>query len=73
MKRGDYINATLVGGENGKPRSGIYIGPRRAGQIEVHGEQDDYICLEEGAVVVPDENLFPDALAFVQDWRAENL
>ena len=66
---GDYTRARLANGDY--DTSGVYIADLGYGYILLQGEGDRYVCLLEGAVKIPDENLryFPDKLEMVQRIR----
>lgn len=66
---GDYVNAHEANAEGNL--LGVYIADLGYGYILVQGENARYVCLLEGAVKIPDENLkyFPDKLEMVQRIR----
>ena len=78
IKLGDYVTAALIKktvtedypeGLN-EPRQGVFIKDNGDGTIILQGETDKYICSgPEDVDIVPDHNLIPGTLEFVQEER----
>lgn len=69
MKIGDFVTATLVGGQNGEPRQGVFVQDNGDGTIQVEGERETFTCLFDGAIVVADSGLFGSVVDHVQAVR----
>lgn len=67
MRLGDYI--TAFSAEQGTSLQGVFTEDYGNGIIEIQGELGINQCHKEGAVVVPDKNLFGDTRNFVNSMR----
>ncbi|MBP0492222.1 hypothetical protein [Roseomonas indoligenes] len=67
LKLGDYVTATCPGVDG--PRQGV-ITTLNANWMILEGQIGTYVAKRKGAVLVPDVNLWGDALKHVQQVRA---
>lgn len=70
-KVGDYVTAKLVESDGvDNVRQGLFVEDKGDGTVLVQGQMGQYLCKgPEGLVIVPDRNLFGDALDFVVEER----